>query len=105
MVHHWGKSEQNIQGGTRIWIQELKKTGKNVVYLPSRSAWPGVAPLTMDWDLLHQSLIKKIPYGPVYSSFCGDIFLRFSPNNPGVCQVDIKLASPMLESVISGIMW
>ena len=53
---------------------------------------PGMALHTMAWALLHQSLIKKIPYRLSYSP----IILNWSSavsSDSSLCQVNIKLAS------------
>lgn len=71
-LHHWGKSEQQRQAGTRgrNWNRDLEECcllldSHLVTFLKSpRIACPGVAPPTLDRTLAYQSTIKKLPCRP-----------------------------------------
>ena len=60
-----------------------------------RTTSPGMAPPTMGWALLYQSLIKKMPYKFTYSQSHRGIFKIkvFSSHMFLVCQVDRKPSS------------
>lgn len=64
--------------------------------IESRASRPGMAPPTMDWDLPHWSLIKKMPYSLPYTLILWRHFLSWGSllsDDSSLCQADIKLAS------------
>jgi hypothetical protein len=80
---HHGASQKEVRTGTQEELQPGGRYGDHgkvlltgllpCFLIEPRSTSPGVAPYLMDWDLLHQSLIKKmsIPYSSVENFLFG----------------------------------